>query len=169
MEKWGSMLLLIFCALVILFSALYTRQEDVKRMAAQNAAASQDETLSEAISRFCAPVSSAAAQGFQGAYKAPSGLWHFAPFVHYSVQKGEKAQAVCSGSILRCNEQEILIAGENSFLFRLTGAFSPLVKESDTVCAGQEIARIAAQGELCLSLSIDGHYTDPLQYFTPQE
>lgn len=167
MEKLCSVLLVIFCALVILFSALYTRQEDVRNLAAQNAAASRDETLAEAAARYAVPVAGDITQLYQGAYKTSSGLWAFDPFVRFSVRKGEKVFAPAGGSILSCSETEIRIAGEDDQLFRLKGAFSPLVSIGDRITAGQDIARITQAGEVCLSLSVSGHYIDPLQLFTP--
>lgn len=167
MEKLGSVLLVIFCALVILFSALYTRQEDVRNLAAQNAAASRDETLAEAAARYAAPVAGDITHLYQGAYKASSGLWAFDPFVRFGVRKGEIVLAPASGSILSCHEAEIRIVGENDQLLRLKGAFSLLVSTGDLITVGQEIARITQAGELYLSLSVNGHYINPLQLFTP--
>ncbi len=167
MEKWGSVLLIFFCALVILFSALYTRQEDVKWLSAQNAAASQDETLSDASARYAAPVSGDILQGYRGAYRTDGGLWQTDPFVHYSVSKSAKVFAVSDGSIALCNDNEILILGKNDHVFRLKGDFSPLVGQGDTVSSGQQIAVITQNGELLFSASAAGHYFDPLSLFTP--
>ena len=170
MEKWGSVLLILLCALVILFSALYTRQDDLKRLSAQNAAADQSETLADVITaQYIAPTAGDVLQAYLGAYKSAAGLWQFDPFIRYSAQKGSKVFAVCNGRIALCSEETIIIFGENSFVFRLRGAFSPLVKAGDFVAAGQEIAAVSLSGELLLSLSINGHYTDPLEFFTPQE
>lgn len=167
MEKFGSVLLIVACALVILFSALYTRQDDLRRLAAQNAAASQDETLSEAVARYTAPVPGDITHGYQGAYKSEAGIWHFDPFVRYTIQKGDRIAAVCNGQIVLCNKSEIIISGESDFVFRLKGAFSPLVTSGDFITVGQEIALATTPGELQLSLSINGHYTNPLEIFTP--
>lgn len=168
MEKWGSVLMILLCALVILFSALYTRQDDLKRLSAQNAAADQSETLADVNAmQYVAPTADNATQPYLGAYKSEAGLWQFDPFVRYRVQKGSKVFAVCNGRITLCSEETIIISGENSFVFRLRGAFSPLVKASDPVTAGQEIATVTLAGQLLLSLVIDGHYTDPLEFFTP--
>lgn len=167
MEKWGSVLLIFFCALVILFSALYTRQEDVKRLSAQNAAASQDETLSSATARYTAPAAGDIVQGYRGAYKTDSGLWRFDPFVHYSAQKGAKVFAVSDGSITLFHDNEIIILGKSNHVFRLKGDFSPLVNPGDTVASGQQIATIVKAGELLFAVSTDDHYLDPLSLFTP--
>ena len=79
-KKWGESLLAALCVLVILFAALYTRQDDLKRMAAQNAAASQDETLGGAASAWARPVEGAVLIPFGDARKE-NGIWRFSPYV----------------------------------------------------------------------------------------
>ena len=167
MEKWGSVLLIFFCALVILFSALYTRQDDLRRIAAQSAASGQDETLADAAAaRICAPVQADITQPFTGAYQSERGLWKMDPFVHYSVKKNDAVFSCLNGTAESITEQTIILKND-TIRFRLCGNFQPLVRAGDPVSAGQTIARISQTGELLLSLQISGQYIDPLSRITP--
>ena len=67
MKKWGESLLAALCVLAIVFAALYTRQDDLKRMAARDAAASQDETLEHAAPPWSRPTEGAVLKPFSGA------------------------------------------------------------------------------------------------------
>lgn len=165
MEKWGSVLLIFFCTLVILFSALYTRQDDLKRIAAQNAAADQNETL-DTLPRYCPPTSSAPLNDFFGAFQTENGLWQLNPYIHYAPAKGSRVLACCDGLILQADTEQIVLQADSGLRFTLLGEFLLRVQSGDTVAVGQEIASAAA-GELKLSLSLHDHYLDPLPYFTP--
>lgn len=164
MEKWGSVMLILLCALVILFSALYTRQDDLRRIAAQNAAADQNETLND-LPVYQPPVAGEAIQPFTGAYKTAQGLWQLDPYVHYDVRKGARVQAVCDGTVITADAGQIVLETRDQLIFCLRGAFSLLIRAGDIIAAGQEIASCAADGELLLSLSSGGHYLDPLSVF----
>ena len=167
MEKWGSVLLIFFCALVILFSALYTRQDDLRRIAAQSAASGRDETLADAAAaRICAPVQADMTQPFTGAYKTDGGLWKMDPFVHYSVKKNDAVFSCLTGTAESVTDHTIILKNDD-FLFRLCGVFQPLIRAGDHVSAGQTIARIFQTGELLFSLQINGQYIDPLSRITP--
>ena len=164
MEKWGSVMLILLCALVILLSALYTRQDDLRRIAAQNAAADQNETLID-LPTYQPPVAGEVVQSYTGAYKTAQGLWQMDPYVHYEVRKGARVQSVCSGTVIAADEKQIMLETRDQLIFCLRGAFSLSVRAGDTVAAGQEIAICEEAGELLLSLSRDGHYLDPLSLF----
>ena len=167
MEKWGGVLLIFFCALVILFSALYTRQDDLRRIAAQSAASGQDETLEDAAAaRICAPVQADITQPFTGAYQTESGLWKMDPFVHYSVKKNDAVFSCLTGTVESVAQHSIILKND-TFRFRLCGDFQPLAETGDFVSAGQTVARISQTGELLLSLQISGQYIDPLSRITP--
>lgn len=164
MEKWGSVLLIFFCALVILFAALYTRQDDIRRIAAQNAAATQDESL-PALPAYCPPVSSAVTKLYAGPCQTENGVWQMDPCVYYAVSQNQSVSACCAGVILHADEQKIVIQSSDHQLFSLHGVFSLLTRAGDTVTAGAPLATIAERGEMRLSLSVDGHYLDPLSCF----
>lgn len=164
MEKWGSMILVLLCTLVILFSALYTRQDDLRRIAAQNAAADQNETLHQ-LTAYCPPVRKEAVRLFSGACKNEKGFWQLDPYVHYPLSQTAAVFSVCDGVVLAADAEQILLEADNQLLFRLRGAFSLLINAGDAVAAGQQIATSTSSGELLLSLSSDGHYLDPLSLF----
>ena len=48
LDKWGTAIAAVACALTIVFAAVYTRQDDLKRIAAQEAAAIIYEAAGEA-------------------------------------------------------------------------------------------------------------------------
>ena len=48
LDKWGTAIAAVACALTIVFAAVYTRQDDLKRIAAQEARAAQDQSLQDA-------------------------------------------------------------------------------------------------------------------------
>ena len=165
MEKWGSVLIIFLCALIILFSALYTRQDDLRRIAAQNAAASQDETLSGAA-RYSPPVGTTPTQIYRGAYKTAAGIWQMDPHVYYAVQKGDSILSCADGTITQADTHTMVLSAED-YVFRLTGDFLVLTSACTSVTAGQIIARAAQSGTLLLSLQSAGQYLDPLSLFTP--
>ena len=165
-EKRGSVLLIIFCALVILFAALYTRQDDLKRAAAKNAAADQNEKLGS-LPVFCAPVASQPTQSYCGVYKSESGLWQLDPYVRYDVKTGEKILSPCTGVIDFSDGKSIRIRAAKDLVFDLTGSFEILA--SGSVSCGQQIARCTAPGVLLFGLTEGGKHVDPLSLLTPRE
>ena len=52
-KKWGEAMLAALCVLAIVFAALYTRQDDLRRMAARSAGSSRDQTLDDAQAAGC--------------------------------------------------------------------------------------------------------------------
>lgn len=164
MEKWGSVMLIFFCALVILFSALYTRQDDLRRIAARNAASDQSEQLSDVLSiRYVPPVKSTAARTYKGIYKE-TGLWQLDPYVYYAVRKGDVIYACCDGDITHAASGTVLLTS-GDLTFGLLGDFSLTAK--DHVNVSQPLAVMHSSGELRLFLMNKGNYVDPLSYFTP--
>lgn len=77
LDKWGTAIAAVACALTIVFAAVYTRQDDLKRIAAQEARAAQDQSLQDARQEtvWARPVPSAPSEGFRGAYRDEHGLW----------------------------------------------------------------------------------------------
>lgn len=168
LEKHGSVLLIVLCALVVLFSALYTRQDDLKRAAAKNAAADQSDDL-DSLPLFRAPVASLPTHSYRGVFKSESGLWQLDPYVRYNVKKGDRILSPCSGSIEKSTGQTILIHAENDLVFSVTGDFECSFSAPAAVAAGQEIARCLSSGTLLFGLSDKGEHVDPLAYLTPGE
>lgn len=168
MEKWGSVLLIFLCAAVIVFSALYTRQDDLRRIAAQNAAASQDETFRDvAEPRYCAPVTDAVIKPYTGAHQSPGGLWQFDPYVYYPLSRSEKISACCTGTLIQADAQTLVIQSKDGQRFRLYGSFLPQVAAPCAVAVGQVIASAANAGELRLCVQAEGCYIDPMSLITP--
>ena len=164
MEKWGSVLLIFFCALVIVFSALYTRQDDLRRMAAQTADANQNETLADVqAARYVPPVKGSALSEYKGIYKDQA-LWRLDPYIRYAVQKGDTVYACCEGEITLASPTELFLS-DGTLTFCLRGDFS--LTASGVVRASQPIAVMKSRGELLLSLTCAGSYLNPLDYFTP--
>ncbi len=98
LQKWGEYLLALACVVVIVFAALYTRQEDIRRLSAQNAAADHSQTLEEARTdtAFHIPVDGLCSQPFSGAEKTAGGLWAFDPYAVYTASAGQDVYAVGS-------------------------------------------------------------------------
>ena len=168
LEKRGSVILIVICALVVLFSALYTRQDDLKRAAAKNAAADKSDTLKN-VPLFCAPVASVPVQAYRGVFKSESGLWQLDPYVRYTVKKGDQILSPCGGIIASADKQHVVIRAEDDLVFALTGSFDLFPQSGSTVAAGTEIAVCASSGVLLFSLTKDGNPLDPLSYLTPRE
>jgi len=168
MEKWGSVALIFLCALVILFSALYTRQDDLRRAAARNVAADQSERLADTVTPgYLPPVQGKMLKPFRGAYKSAGGLWRMDPYVHYAVKAGEKICACSGGEVIKCSEGILVIRANDALVFQLRGSFAPQIKEGENVSLGQQIAVTKQTGEVLLSFSVSGRYVDPQDYISP--
>ena len=168
LEKRGNVLLIVVCALVVLFSALYTRQDDLKRGAAKNASADENDTLKN-LPLFCAPVTSVPVQSYRGVFKSESGLWQLDPYVRYTVQRGDRILAPCSGTVILADAQSMSIRTEDGLTYTLTGSFDRFPQTGKSVKAGSEIAACASRGALLFSLQKDGNHLDPLSYIAPPE
>lgn len=167
LEKWGSTLGAFLCVLIILFAAVYTRQDDLRRLAAENAASDQSETLrdvqpSPAVYR---PVSSKLLSPFSGAVQSESGFWQFDPYIRYEAASYQEILSILNGVCLHADEECILISHPDALISCYRGEFSPEIKANDPVTAGQRIARMKKGGILCFSLQKDSHYIDPEAFF----
>lgn len=167
MEKWGSALGALVCAAVIIFAALYTRQDELRARAAQNAASSQNQTLEMAQNerQVCRPTDGQMLQAFQGAYRNASGFWQMRPYVLYAVFPHQEVCAVQAGEILHISAQSIEIAHQNGLISRYTGQFSTETQAGVSVACGQRIARIKSGDTLQFSLLQGGVYIDPEVFF----
>ena len=168
LEKWGSTLSALLCVLVILFAAVYTRQDDLRRLAAENAAADQSETLRDVQPSLSVyrPVHGKLFSAYTGAVKSESGLWQLDPYIRYETENYQEIFAIQDGVCLLADEACIRIAHADTLIACYRGAFSPEIKADDPVTAGQRIARMKKGDKLCFSLQKDSHYIDPETFFT---
>lgn len=161
MKKWGEPLLAALCVLVILFAALYTRQDDLKRMAAQNAAASRDETLEKAAeARWARPVAGAVIAPFSGAVRE-CGIWRFSPYVRYTATYGETVRALHPGRVIRAEKDHIVLRNDSGTESEYRGLASLRVQENDILQAGDALGSAGSQGWIEVSLWQNGGYIDP--------
>ena len=159
-KKWGESLLAALCVLAIVFAALYTRQDDLRRMAAQNAAASQDESLEKAAASWQRPVSGAVIQPFSGAVKE-NGIWRFSPYVRYGAAYGEAVRAMHGGRVSRAEKGCVLLQNEDGTESEYRGLASLRVSEKDSVQAGDTLGNAGSEGWIEVSLWRNGRYADP--------
>ena len=159
-KKWGESLLAALCVLVILFAALYTRQDDLKRMAAQNAAASQDETLGGAASAWARPVEGAVLIPFGDAHK-DNGIWRFSPYVRYEAASGSAVRAIHPGRVVRAENGAVLLRNDDGTESEYRGLRTLQAKEKDSLQAGETLGRAGSEGFIEIALWRDGGYIDP--------
>ena len=166
MEKWGSAAGALLCVLVILFAAVYTRQDDIRRLAAQNAAADQSQTLDDVQTapQIFRPVNGHIAQPFSIARQNENGLWSFSPKVCYQVSPYQEIYAIADGICTLCSTDCIVISHENGLISRYEGIFSPEISVNEPVSAGQRMARMSGN-EFFFSLKQSDRYIDPEAFF----
>lgn len=164
LEKWGSAAGALLCALVIVFAAVYTRQDEMRKPPAQNAAADQNQTLKDVSApRYALPADAPLLSGFRGAYRE-NGLWRFDPCVCYQTSPGQEVRAVAAGTVTQLSDGKIEIAHENNLISCYQGTFSVAVKTGETVSFGQRIARMTKES-LRFSLRQDDCFIDPEAFF----
>lgn len=164
MEKWGSAAGALLCALVIIFAALYTRQDELRRAPTKNAAADQSQTLQNTPSpHFARPADAPLISAFQGAYRQ-NGIWQMRPSVHYKTSIGQEIRAIAGGTVTHAADNLIEIIHADDLIACYQGEFSLLVHVDESLSAGQRIARMA-KGNLCFSLQQAGRYMDPEAFF----
>ena len=159
-KKWGESLLAALCVLAIVFAALYTRQDDLKRMAARDAAASQDETLEHAAPPWSRPTEGAVLKPFSGAVRQ-KGIWRFSPFVRYSAAYGEAVRALHGGTVVRAEHGGVLLRNDDGTESEYRGLASLRAKEKDRLQAGDILGNAGSDGWIEVSLWRDGRYADP--------
>ena len=162
LKKWGEAVLAAVCVLAIVFAALYTRQDDLRRLAAQNAAASQDETLNEALEerRFQPPVAQGAASKLSGAARTEAGLWRFSPYVFFPAAPGQSVVAMGGGTVLAAEGGYVSIDHGGGVETRYRLLQSLRVREGQSVAAGQAIGAAGSGGVQVCALQ-NGAYIDP--------
>jgi len=128
-KKWGDAAGAFCCVLVILFAAIYTRQDDLRRLSAQNATADQSQTLDNAqnATAVCRPLHGKLLFPFTGAVRSKGGLWSFDPCVHYQTAPGQEVLAIQNGVCASTSPEKIIIAHENALIACYNGAFTPTI------------------------------------------
>lgn len=166
-KKWGESLLAALCVLSILFAALYTRQDDLRRAAARNAAASQDERLADTPDepRWTRPVTGDALTPFSGA-RRENGLWRFSPYVRYAAQTGESIRAMAAGTVTEAKGDTVRVAHADGAESEYRNLAHLRVKRGDAVAAGDALGTAGPDGWIEVSLLEDGAYTDPEKKIT---
>ena len=162
-KKWGEAALAVLCVLAIVFAALYTRQDDLRRLAARNAAASQDERLDEARQApdFQPPVDGARASDFPGAARTPGGLWRLDPWICYDTVPGQAVCAMGAGQVTESAEDAVVIEHGNGLRTRYRALSFLRVQAGDSVEAGQRIGA-AKDHQVYVCAQRNGAYIDPV-------
>ena len=134
LDKWGTAIAAVACALTIVFAAVYTRQDDLKRIAAQEARAAQDQSLPDAQAEtvWARPVPSAPSEGFRGAYRDEHGLWRMQPYTRYPAAYGQSVTAVCAGEVLTVSGDSLTYRCAGGETITCAGLSSVMVKIGDT-------------------------------------
>lgn len=191
MEAQGFYWLCALCALVIVFTALWTANTlpgEVRPPAAP-AEASLEESLKEVRQRptlpeptqppllFSPPVQGKVTRGFSlstPVYFEHTGHWQLHGGVDYALTAGTVVKAVADGTVLNCTDSEVVITHDRGYESRYSGlAAAPYVRTGDPVQKGQTIGHsgqgpLWEQGEgphLHLEIRRDGRPADPLALF----
>ena len=169
LDKWGTAIAAAACALTIVFAAVYTRQDDLKRMAAQEARAAQDQSLQDAQTEpaWARPVPAAPSASFRGAYRDENGLWRMQPYTRYAAAYGQSVMAVCAG--------EVLTAGQDSLTYRSTGGeeiacgglSAVTVRAGDGLRCGQRIGTADKGAEITILVRREDIYLDLERLIAP--
>ena len=161
LKKWGEGALAVLCVLAIVFAALYTRQDDLRRMAARNAAAEQSETLAEAQRRavWQRPAAQPPVSPFAGAERTSDGLWIAAPWARYAMPFAQSARAMNDGTVLAARDGLVCLSHEGGVETRYKGLRTLAVRVGESVAAGQALG--IADGEILVCALRDGDFFDP--------
>ena len=162
LKKWGEGALAALCVAAILFAALYTRQDDLKRMAAQNAAASQDETLEQAAEppAFQRPTTQAPAEKWMGAWRSEAGIWRFSPALRYQTAFDRRVYAMGAGTVIRAEDGAVCIQHPQGVETRCQGLDTLAVRAGEAVQAGQLLGT-AREAEVRVEALRGDSYIDP--------
>lgn len=163
MEKWGTALAVAACVAAITFAAVYTRQDDLRRMAAQQARAAQDQSLSEAQSQalWTRPVQAPPSRGYIGAYREQSsGLWRMDARVYYPAYCGQSVAALCEGTVLEMLPEGVVYQREGGEIIQCTGLGSVCVQVGEQLHCGQMIGLAGQAGTVCVTVCLNGAYLD---------
>lgn len=169
LDKWGTAIAAVACALTIVFAAVYTRQDDLKRIAAQEARAAQDQSLQDAQAEtvWARPVPSAPSEGFRGAYRDEHGLWRMQPYTRYPVAYGQSVTAVCAGEVLTVSADSLTYRCAGGETITCAGLSSVMVKIGDTLHCGQRVGMAARDAEITLQVRKGVEYLDLESLLSP--
>lgn len=163
LKRWGEYLLALLCVLVIVFAAVYTRQEDLQRIAARSAAGSQDQTLRETAPppAWQQPVEGEVLQPFLGARRSAGGLWRIAPFVCYAAAAGQPVCAMAAGVIQSAQAGAVVLLQADGVEIAYSNLGALRVRAGERVEAGQRIAAAGGDGFIRVCARQNGAYIDP--------
>lgn len=169
LDKWGTAIAAVACALTIVFAAVYTRQDDLKRIAAQEARAAQDQSLQDAQAEtvWARPVPSAPSEGFRGAYRDEHGLWRMQPYTRYPVAYGQSVTAVCAGEVLTVSADSLTYRCAGGETITCAGLSSVMVRIGDTLHCGQRVGMAARDAEITLQVRKGEEYLDLESLLSP--
>ena len=166
LKRWGEGLLAALCILSIVFAAIWTRGEDLRKLAAQGAAAGGDETLRDVQTPapWARPLEGGAFSAYKGAVKS-DGLWTFDPWVKSPAARGQPVYAPAPGIVETADNGRVVLrlAKDVTLCFSGLGALS--VSPGDQAAAGQRLGLVGADAGLALSAQRGGEYFDPLSLF----
>lgn len=162
LDKWGTAIAAVACALTIVFAAVYTRQDDLKRIAAQEARAAQDQSLQDAQAEaiWARPVPGNPSAGFRGAYRDEHGLWRMQPYTRYPAAYGQSVTAICAGEVLTVSDDSITYRRSGGEVILCTGLAAAAVHAGDTLRCGQRVGKAAQDAEIGIAICLDGAYLD---------
>lgn len=163
LRKWrGEVLLACVCVFTVVFAALWTRGDDLRRIAARNAASSEDETLSDltAAPLWVRPVAGEAIEEYIGARRTAGGLWEMRPAVRFAARPGQAVVSMAEGTVLSVSKSEVRILHPDGVeaCYGLLGEV--LVQVGRQVRAGERIGTAAGEA-VSVSVRRDGAYFDP--------
>lgn len=161
-KKWGEALLAALCVLAIVFAAVYTRQDDLRRLAARDAEAVRDQTLAEArqTAAWQPPTAQTPRVSYQSAARRDGGLWQFSPWVSYHGAYGQRVCAMGAGKATYAQAGEVRIAHDGQTETRYRGLRELYVRAGEAVQAGQALG-IAEEAGFDVCALQNGTYIDP--------
>ena len=162
LDKWGTALAAVACALTIVFAAVYTRQDDLRRMAAQEARAAQDQSLQDAQAEpaWARPVPAGPSAPFRGAYRDESGLWRMQPYTRYAAAYGQGVTAVCAGEVLTAAQDSLTYRSAGGEVIACGGLSAVTVRVGDALRCGQRVGTASQGAEITILVRRGETYLD---------
>ncbi|MBQ2699790.1 MAG: M23 family metallopeptidase [Clostridia bacterium] len=187
MEKQGFYWLCGFCALVILFTALWTQRQQapLPQPPAMSVHQSQDETLAGVVAprripdptpaplQFSPPLKGSLLRPFSASapvYFEHTGHWQLHAGADYAAPLGEPVKAVSDGTVVMADDRQVILSHPQGYESRYLGLISaPYVQAGDPVQAGQTIGHVGQgplwekgdEPHLHLEILQDGRPLDP--------
>lgn len=150
-KKWSEAALAALCVLAIVFAALYTRQDDLRRLAARSAAESLDQRLEDARTPapWRMPVPQPPETAYAGAERSAGGLWRFSPWIGCAVSYGQRVCAMQAGEVTFAEADEVRLLHDGGVETRYRGLQGLLVHTGERVAAGQALGTANGRLEVC--------------------